>query len=211
MTWGYTPSWDVTRDAGAREQAGRSHTGDVMAPAITPGAVARARLGEDVYGGPRFLGPELIRDTAFLHIEELAEILHLCAGDVTLLALFVLELTEHPGARGVAYEDAFDAWSQWHRKATLLLPGPDRQGIAIVSAADHDEVWERAAAHAETDHLLSAAGLPSVRDFARVRHTPPDPGSAGEYTDLEHHLPAGAPDGVDDADVGGATSPARQR
>ncbi|MEU6572590.1 hypothetical protein [Streptomyces sp. NPDC046805] len=145
-----------------------------------------------VYGGPRFLGPELIRDTAFLHVEELAEILHLCAGDATLLALFVLELTEHPSARGVAYEDALDAWSQWHRNATLLLPGPDRQGIVIVSAADHDEVWERAAAHAETDHLLSAAGLPSVRDFARARHTPPDPGSAGDYTDLEHHTVDGS-------------------
>ncbi|MFE5406789.1 nuclease-related domain-containing protein [Streptomyces sp. NPDC056580] len=139
-----------------------------------------------VYGGPRFLGPELITDTAFLHVEEVAEILHHTQGDPSLLALFLLELTEHPGVRGVFYEDALDAWSEWHRNATLLLPRPDRNGVSVVSATDHDEVWERAAAHTSTDRLLSAAGLPSLRHFTRARPTPPDPGGAGTHTDLEH-------------------------
>ncbi|MBX7555418.1 hypothetical protein K1Y78_47930 [Streptomyces sp. tea 10] len=172
-------------------------TADTLGPRVEEGRAALAETPPGrgrlvVYGGPRFLGPELISDTAFLHVEEVAEILHHCAGDVTLLALLVLELTEHPGDRAVAYEDALDAWSQWHREATLLLPGPDRQAVTIAFTADHDEVWERAATHAETDRLLSAAGLPSVRDFPRARHTPPDPGSAGTYTDLEHHTADGS-------------------
>ncbi|MEU0845724.1 hypothetical protein ABZ370_40610 [Streptomyces sp. NPDC005962] len=140
-----------------------------------------------VYGGPRILGPELISDTAFLHVEEVAEILHHTEGDPTLLALFVLELTEHPGVRGVFYEDALDAWSTWHRTSTLLLPGPDSNGVAVASATDHDEVWERAAAHAGTDRLFQAVGLSNVRDFTRARHFPPDLGGTGIYTDLEHH------------------------
>ncbi|MFI8093954.1 hypothetical protein ACIF9R_37570 [Streptomyces sp. NPDC086080] len=171
----------TTGTLGPRVEEGRA------ALAETP--PGRGRLV--VYGGPRLLGPELINDTAFLHVEEVAEILHQCAGDVTLLALFVLDLTEHPGARAVAYDDALDAWSQWHREATLLLPGPDRQG-GTAYAADHDEVWERAAAHAETDLLLSGAGLPSVRDFQRARRTPSDLGCASTYTDLEHHSADGS-------------------
>ncbi|MFD0035671.1 hypothetical protein ACWGDS_30530 [Streptomyces sp. NPDC055059] len=166
---------------GSRVDEGRASLAD--AP---PG---RGRLV--VYGGPRVLGPELISDTAFLHVEEVAEILHHTEGDPTLLALFVLELTEHPGVRGVFYEDALDGWSHWHRNSTLLLPGSDSSGVAVVSATDHDEVWERAATHAGTDRLLRAAGLPSVRDFARARHFPPDPGGAGTYTDLEHHTSDG--------------------
>ncbi|GAB3950308.1 hypothetical protein [Streptomyces sparsus] len=166
---------------GSRVEEGRASLAD--AP---PG---RGRLV--VYGGPRVLGPELISGTAFLHVEEVAEILHHTEGDPTLLALFVLELTEHPGVRGVFYEDALDAWSNWHRNSTLLLPGPDSSGVAVASVTDHDEVWERAAAHAGTDRLLRAAGLPSVRDFARARHFPPDPGGAGIYTDLEYRASDG--------------------
>ncbi|MFG2472223.1 hypothetical protein ACGFXB_43225 [Streptomyces canus] len=109
-----------------------------------------------VYGGPRVLTRELIRDTAFLHVEELAEILHQANGAPTLLALFILELTQHPG---VAYLDALDAWSHWHRNATLLLPGPNSDDIAFVPATPYDEVWEHAAVHAATDRVLSAAGL----------------------------------------------------
>lgn len=50
------------------------------------------------YGGPRVLGPELITDTAYLHVEELAEILSDAEGDPATVALFVLELTEHPAS-----------------------------------------------------------------------------------------------------------------
>ncbi|MGV9655240.1 hypothetical protein [Streptomyces sp. NPDC003554] len=172
----------ITKGAlGPRVEEGRAALADTP-----PG---RGRL--IVYGGPRVLGPELISDTAFLHVEEVAEILHHTEGDPTLLALFVLELTEHPGVRGVFYEDALDAWSTWHRTSTLLLPGPDSNGVAVASATDHDEVWERAAAAAGTDRLLQAAGLPSVQDFTRARHLPPDPGGTGTYTDLEHHTSDG--------------------
>lgn len=68
-----------------------------------------------VYGGPRFLGRELIRDTALLHVEELAEILHAADGGAMLTALFLLELTKHPAVHGVAYDDALDAWTTWGR------------------------------------------------------------------------------------------------
>ncbi|MFI1408689.1 hypothetical protein ACH4Y0_01930 [Streptomyces sp. NPDC020707] len=144
-----------------------------------------------VYGGPRFLGRELIEDTAYLHVEELAEIIDHCDGDPTLPTLFVLELTEHPGVHGVFYEDALDAWFSWHHNATLLLPGPDRDGIATVPATPQDPVWERAATDAPTDRVLTAAGLPPVRDFAYTRRTPPDPGARGTYTDLEHRSAEG--------------------
>ena len=72
---------------------------------------ARADLGETaaagtgrlvVYGGPRTLGRELITDTLYLHVEELAEILADAGGDLTTVACWVLEMTEHPGADAVA-------------------------------------------------------------------------------------------------------------
>ncbi|MGW1002258.1 hypothetical protein [Streptomyces sp. NPDC002520] len=162
---------------GARVEEGRAALADTP-----PG---RGRLV--VYGGPRFLGRELIRDTVLLHVEELAEILHAADGDPTLAALFLLELTEHPGVHGVAYDDALDAWTAWHHHATLLLPGPDSDDVVYIPAAPHDEVWERAADHAATDRVLTAAGLPGVREFRHARRTPPEAGASGTHTDLEHH------------------------
>ncbi|MGW1729041.1 hypothetical protein ACWCQK_40095 [Streptomyces sp. NPDC002306] len=166
---------------GARVEEGRAVLSD-----IPPG---RGRLV--VYGGPRFLGRELIRDTALLHVEELAEILHAADGDPTLTALFLLELTEHPGVHGVAYDDALDAWTAWRHHATLLLPGPDSDDVVYVPAAPHDDVWERAADHAATDRVLTAAGLPVVREFRLARRTPPEVGASGTHTDLEHHTDDG--------------------
>ncbi|WP_055531811.1 hypothetical protein, partial [Streptomyces graminilatus] len=157
--------------------------------ALTDTPPGRGRLV--VYGGPRVLTRELIRDTAYLHVEELAEILHQADGNLTLLALFVLEVTEHPGVHGVAYLDALDAWSHWHRNATLLLPGPDSDDIAFVPATPYDEVWEHAAVHAATDRVLSAAGLPGVRDFTRVTPIPPEPGTHGTRAALEYHSSEG--------------------
>ncbi|MGW5638897.1 hypothetical protein [Streptomyces sp. NPDC003832] len=166
---------------GARVEEGRTALDD--AP---PG---RGRLV--VYGGPRFLGRELIRDTALLHLEELAEILHAADGDPTLMALFLLELTEHPGVHGVAYDDALDAWTAWHHHATLLLPGPDSDDVVYVPAAPHDKAWELAANHAATDSVLTSAGLPAVREFRHFRQTPPDAAARGTHTDLEHHTDEG--------------------
>lgn len=161
---------------GARIEEGRAALADTPAD--------RGRLV--VYGGPSFLGPELITDTVYLHVEEVAEILADVDGDMTLLALFVLELTHHPGVTGVFYHDALDAWSLWHREGTLLLPGPDRDDVAVVPAARRDEVWERAAAHAETDVLLDAAGLPDTSEFPYARLVPPLDGATGVHADLDH-------------------------
>ncbi|GGN46052.1 hypothetical protein [Streptomyces fuscichromogenes] len=166
--------------------SGRVEEGRAALADTPPG---RGRLV--VYGGPRVLTRELVRDTAFLHVEELAEILHQTGGDPALLALFVLELTEHPGVHGVAYLDALDAWSLWHRDATLLLPGPDSDDIACVPVTPYDEVWEHAAVHAATDRVLSAAGLPGVRDFTRVTPLPPEPGARGARACLEYHSSEG--------------------
>lgn len=105
---------------------------------------------------------------------------------MALWALFILELTEHPGAKGVFYEDALDAWTAWRHHTTFLPPGPDTNDVVVVRAATRDTVWERAAADADTDHVLAGVGLPGVRDFAHARHIPPDAGGRGTYTDLEH-------------------------
>ncbi|WP_329156080.1 hypothetical protein OIU91_42100 (plasmid) [Streptomyces sp. NBC_01456] len=162
---------------GARVEEGRAALADADVPA------GRGRLV--VYGGPRFLGPELIRDTLFLHVEEVAEILHDADGDLAVLALFVLELTEHPGVHGVFYRDALDAWSAWHRGGTLLAPGPDGDDVAMVPEAVRDEVWERAAARVGVDEALAAAGLPPAGDFRHARLSEPEAGVSGVHADLE--------------------------
>jgi hypothetical protein len=63
----------------ARVEEGRAALANADFPAD------RGRLV--VYGGPRFLGAELIQDTLFLHVEEVAEILHDAQGDLAVLAL----------------------------------------------------------------------------------------------------------------------------
>ncbi|MGX1885720.1 hypothetical protein [Streptomyces sp. NPDC055287] len=165
----------------ARVEEGRAALADVPA--------GRGRLV--VYGGPRFLGPELIRDTLFLHVEELAEIVHDAEGDLSVLALFVLELTEHPGVHGVFYRDVLDAWSAWFREGTLLTPGPDGDDIAVVPVTVRDEVWDRAAACARIDEVLAAAELPAVRDFRHARLSTPEPGADGVQANLSHIAPGG--------------------
>jgi hypothetical protein len=149
------------------------------------GAPGRGRLV--VYGGPRVLGPEVIRDTAFLHVEELAEILADAEGDPSLPALFVLELTEHPGVDAVLYREPLDAWTEWRRESTLLLPGPYREGAAVVSpAAGFDTTWRRAATWARLDDVLAATGLPQALDWRIAHLAEPDPGVLGEHADLLH-------------------------
>lgn len=150
--------------------------------ALAAGEPGRGRLV--VYAGPAVLGPELIRDTAYLHAEELAEILADAEGDPALLALFVLELTEHPGVDAVFYREPLDAWAAWLGEGTMLLPGPDREEVAVVPAAGFDLTWRRAAAWARLDDVLAGAGLPTAIHWRFAHLAEPEPGVAGEYADL---------------------------
>ncbi|MFG2899061.1 hypothetical protein ACGFZH_18535 [Streptomyces zaomyceticus] len=119
--------------------------------------------------GPRFLGPEKIADTLYVHIDELTEILSAAGGDLASVALWVLEITEHPGVDAVAYYDVLDAWTAWHANATLLPPGPHREGIVVVRPYGRDISWERAAVWAQIDDNLAAVGLPPAIDWAASR------------------------------------------
>ncbi|MGP3690991.1 hypothetical protein ACTVZO_41055 [Streptomyces sp. IBSNAI002] len=150
--------------------------------ALAAGDPGRGRLV--VYAGPAVLGPELIRDTAYLHVEELAEILAGAEGDPALLALFVLELTEHPGVDAVFYREPLDAWASWLGEGTMLLPGPDREEVAVVPPAGFDLTWRRAAAWARLDDVLAAAGLPTAIHWRFAHLAEPAPGVAGAYADL---------------------------
>ncbi|MFI6112850.1 hypothetical protein [Kitasatospora sp. NPDC051164] len=165
-----------------------------LADGLLPARVeeGRAKLAEQptgrgrlvVYGGPRVLGPELIRDTCYLHVEELAEILADAEGDPALLALFVLELTEHPGVDAVFHHEPIDAWTAWSGAGTLLLPGPPRNEVAVVPAAGFDLTWQRAAAWARLDDVLAAAGLPLALHWRSAHLVDPDPGVPGTHADL---------------------------
>lgn len=79
-----------------------------------------------VYEGPRFFGREVVTDTVYVHVEELTEIFAAAVGDLAMVARWVLELTQRPGADAVAYYDVLDAWTAWHAHATLLPSGPAR-------------------------------------------------------------------------------------
>ncbi|MFJ5273819.1 hypothetical protein [Streptomyces sp. NPDC088358] len=56
-----------------------------------------------VYAGPRYLVRETVTDTLMVHIEELAEMAADANGDLAALALFTLEITQHPGVDAIAY------------------------------------------------------------------------------------------------------------
>ena len=146
------------------------------------GAPGRGRLV--VYGGPRVLGPEVITDTAYLHVEELAELLADAEGDPATVALFVLELTEHPGVDAIFYREPLDAWTAWRREGTLLLPGPHREEVAVVPPAGFDPTWQRAAAWARLDDVLAAAGLPQALHWRFAHLAEPGPGIPGDHADL---------------------------
>ncbi len=150
----------------------------------TPSATGRLV----VYAGPRFLGREVVTDTVYVHVEELTEIFAAAGGDLAMVALWVLELTQHPGADAVAYYDVLDAWSAWHAQATLLPPGPSQEGVALVEPYGLDVSWERAALWASTDTLLDSAGLPPAVDWDHCRLTAAQQGE-GRWADLAQNLP----------------------
>ncbi|MBK3647268.1 hypothetical protein [Streptomyces sp. MBT33] len=143
-----------------------------------------------IYAGPRFLGREVITDTLYVHVEELTEIFSAAGGDLTKVALWVLELTEHPGCDAVAYYDVLDAWTAWSMKATLLPPGPAGEGGVVVEPCGWDVSWERAALWARTDDLLAATGLPPAIDWADCRLAAASEGD-GQWADLRQRLNEG--------------------
>ncbi|MER6116164.1 hypothetical protein [Streptomyces sp. NPDC001743] len=171
--------------------------------ALSPPGDGRGRLV--VYGGPAVLGPEVITDTVYLHVEELAEVLADAQGDPSLPALFTAELTGHPGVGAIAYREPLDAWQAWHRDGTLLLPGPYRAEVAVVPPAGYDMSWQRAADWARVDDVLAAAGLPASLDWRFARLAEPDPGAAGLYADLLQ--PGDVPTGAGGMLVRVSTSP----
>ncbi|MGW4641637.1 hypothetical protein ACWEN6_24155 [Sphaerisporangium sp. NPDC004334] len=136
-----------------------------------------------VYGGPRVLGPEVITDTVYLHVEELAEILADAGGDLATVFWWVLEMTEHPGVEAIAYCDVLHAWAAWRRQGTLLPPGPPVEGVALVPPDGGDLSWERAAAWAPTDDVLAGAGLPPGLGWRAARLEVPGSGR-GQWADL---------------------------
>lgn len=150
--------------------------------ALPPPKDGRGRLV--VYGGPVVLGPEVITDTAVLHVEELAEVLAAAEGDPSLPALFVAELTAHPGVDAIAHLEPLDAWQAWHREGTLLLPGPHHPEVAVVPPAGYDASWQRAADWARVNDVLAAAGLPPALEWRFAQLAEPGPGVAGQYADL---------------------------
>lgn len=134
------------------------------------GSAEPGRARVVVYGGPGILGREVITDTAYVHVEELAEILDDLEGDHTALACFLLELTEHPSVTGIAYLDLLDAWQMWRDHHDCLLPpGPDRDDIAFIPAYPAEPTWDRAAAWEAIDTVLTAAGLPPALDWRAAR------------------------------------------
>lgn len=151
----------------------------VVLPAAETG---RGRLV--VYGGPQVLGPEFITDTAYLHVEEFAEVLASAEGNPALLAWFVAELTSHPGADAIFHRDPLDAWEAWRRTGTLLLPGPDRGDVVAVPPAGFDVSWRRATDWARVDDILAAAGLPDGLHWRSARRVGPDPDIPGQHADL---------------------------
>ncbi|WP_406263292.1 hypothetical protein OIA45_45525 (plasmid) [Streptomyces chartreusis] len=140
-----------------------------------------------VYAGPRFLGREVITDTLYVHLEELTEILSAAGGDLALVAMWVLELTAHPGVDAIAYYDVLDAWAAWHANTTLLPPGPAEEGVAVVQPCRRDVSWERAAVWARTDDVLAAVGLPPAIDWNGCRLAEASEGR-GQWADLSERF-----------------------
>ncbi|OUD00143.1 hypothetical protein [Streptosporangium minutum] len=165
-----------------------------LADGILPALIERARtdLAETaapgtgrlvIYGGPRVLGQEVITDTLYVHVEELAEILADASGELATLAWWVLEMTEHPGAEAIAYYDVLDAWVAWHREGMLLPPCPPTEGVALVSPYGRDLSWDRAAAWARTNDVLAAASLPPALTWRTAWLVAAETGE-GQWADL---------------------------
>ncbi|MGX9883171.1 hypothetical protein [Streptomyces sp. NPDC002276] len=143
------------------------------------GAPGRGRLV--VYGEPRGFGPEVIRDTAYLYVEELAEILADAEGDPSLPALFVLNSPNIPGLTRSSSRSRSTrgpiggaiARCSCRARTTRVRP-------SFAPAAGSDATWQRAVTWARLDDTLAAAGLPQGLDRRFAQLAEPDPGVPGE-------------------------------
>lgn len=140
-----------------------------------------------VYAGPRFLVCEVVTDTLMVHVEELAEMAADANGDPAILALFVLEMTQHPGVDAIAYLHLLDAWSSWRRNGTLLLPAEDAPELAVVPWSGRDLSWDRAATWAPIDKVLADAGLPPSVQWTASKIVDLPEGAEGLQADLHHY------------------------
>lgn len=140
-----------------------------------------------VYAGPRFLVREAVTDTLMVHVEELAEMAADADGDPATLALFVLEMTQHPGVDAIAYFHLLDAWSSWRRNGALLAPGESAPEVAVVPLRGRDLSWDRAATWAPIDKVLADAGLPASGQWTATKIVDLPDGAAGLQADLHHY------------------------
>ncbi|WP_405914527.1 hypothetical protein [Streptomyces sp. NBC_00728] len=140
-----------------------------------------------VYAGPRYLVRETVTDTLMVHVEELAEMAADANGDLAALALFTLEITQHPGADAIAYLYLLDAWSSWRRNGALLPPAEDPQEVAVVPWRGRDLTWDRAATWAPIDKVLADAGLPPSMEWTAAKIVDLPDGAAGLQADLHHY------------------------
>ncbi|MET7901963.1 hypothetical protein ABZS86_10895 [Streptomyces sp. NPDC005355] len=140
-----------------------------------------------VYAGPRFLVREAVTDTLMVHVEELAEMAADASGDPATLALFALEMTQHPGVDAIAYLHLLDAWSSWRRNSSLLAPAESTPEVAVVLRRGRDLSWDRAATWAPIDKVLADAGLPASVQWTATKIVDLPEGAAGLQADLHHY------------------------
>lgn len=140
-----------------------------------------------VYAGPRFLVREVVTDTLMVHVEELAEMAADAGGNPATLALFVWEMTQHPGVDAIAYLHLLDAWGSWRRNGTLLAPGESAPEVAVIPRRGRDLSWDRAATWAPIDKVLADAGLPASVEWTATKIVDLPDGAAGLQADLHHY------------------------
>ncbi|ODB75069.1 hypothetical protein DLJ60_09000 [Micromonospora chalcea] len=127
-----------------------------------------------VYGGPANVVAQMVGEAVVLHVEELAEMLAECGGDLTTVACFLEDLAFHPGYTDVTFVDIFDVWRAWKEHGSIgpVTVWAPRQGLAVAPATT-DKTWERAASWEGVDTVLAGAGISAEHidwPFARRDH-----------------------------------------
>ncbi|MFD6666686.1 hypothetical protein ACFWDK_30550 [Micromonospora chalcea] len=162
IAWGkYLLSFDdATTHNTAQGSGGRSVTGERPVAKVI------------VYGGPANVVAHVVGEAVVLHVEELAEIIDECGGDLTTVVCFLEDLAFHPGYTDVTFVDIFDVWRAWKEYGSIgpVTVGAWRQGLAVAPATT-DETWERAASWEGVDAVLAGAGISAEHiDWPFARH-----------------------------------------